>query len=262
VSLRDSAVQEELARLKPDLIVVAAYGLILPPEVLAIPAFACVNVHASLLPRWRGAAPVQRTILAGDTHTGVSIMRMEEGLDTGAYCAQTTVAVGSKNVSVLEDELAEAGGRLLLDVLLPIVDGGVQWTEQDRRAVTYADKVKKTELRLDPVASAEVNTRRIRASSASAPARLAVQDKAATALEAHVLSRKRAVDDYGALIAAPGQVDYVKRDGKRHLVFSCADDSYFELITVKPDGRQVMCAIDWANGFPQGWFTKGRPQWG
>ncbi len=108
-SLRDPATQRALAAYAPDVCVVAAYGLILPPDVLAIPHQGCVNVHASLLPRWRGAAPVQRAILAGDAVTGVSIMRMEEGLDSGPYCVVETVEVGEKNADEVTRELATRG---------------------------------------------------------------------------------------------------------------------------------------------------------
>ena len=110
-TLRDESEQAHLAAPEPDAVCVAAYGMILPPEVLAIPRYGCINVHASLLPAWRGAAPVERAILAGDTETGVCVMRMEEGLDTGAYCICRTASMEDKSAAALSDELANLGSH-------------------------------------------------------------------------------------------------------------------------------------------------------
>ena len=160
-SLRDPEVQRAFARLELDLAVVAAYGLILPAPILEAPRWGCVNVHASLLPRWRGAAPVQRAILAGDAATGVTIMAMEEGLDTGPMIASRAVAVGRKTAGELTAELAALGAELLQGVL-------EVWPEVDRRAqpesgVTYAAKIEKQEAKLDFTRPAAEVERRIRA---------------------------------------------------------------------------------------------------
>ena len=116
-TLRTEAVQQELAAFEPDVIVVAAYGAILPKEVLDIPRLGCFNVHASLLPRWRGAAPIERALLAGDEEVGVCIMAMEEGLDTGDYCISRSIEVRNQSAEALTAELAELGAQALLVAL-------------------------------------------------------------------------------------------------------------------------------------------------
>ena len=130
-TLRDEAVQRELAALAPDVVCVAAYGAILPKAVLDLPRHGCLNVHASLLPRWRGAAPIERAILAGDEETGVCVMRMEEGLDTGAYCVCRTTSVAGKSAADLTEELADLGSHALLTALVRVERGVDAWTEQD-----------------------------------------------------------------------------------------------------------------------------------
>ena len=155
---------EALASLAPDLMVVAAYGLILPPAVLAVPARGCVNVHGSLLPRWRGAAPVQRAIEAGDAVTGVSLMRMNAGLDSGPVYARSEVAVAARETGgSLHDTLAAAGGRLLRDHLGDILDGTLPAVDQDPEQVTYAAKLTRDEAPVDWNRPATEIARRIRA---------------------------------------------------------------------------------------------------
>ena len=117
-TLRDEAVQAELASFEPEAICVAAYGALLPREVLELPPHGCLNVHGSLLPRWRGAAPIERAILAGDPETGVSIMEMEEGLDTGPYCVQRSIPIAGLRSPVLSDVRAVLGVRALLTALV------------------------------------------------------------------------------------------------------------------------------------------------
>ncbi len=170
-TLRDFDEQAALRALAPEAIIVAAYGLILPREVLEIPPYGCINVHASLLPRWRGAAPVQRAILAGDQVTGVSIMRMEEGLDTGPFAAVARVAVDDLDAEALTHALAEAGTNALLDVLRQVEEGTAVWTPQDDSLATYAEKVGKPEVALQPEDPASVALRKVRASGPRAPAR-------------------------------------------------------------------------------------------
>ncbi len=161
VSLRDVGAQAEFAALGADVAVVAAYGLILPVAVLAAPRLGCLNVHGSLLPRWRGAAPVQRAILAGDVMTGVTIMQMERGLDTGPMLATVITPIGGKTAGALTGELAERGAALMVAVLadLPAYPPLVQPEE----GVTYAAKIEKAEARLDFTASAIAVERQIRA---------------------------------------------------------------------------------------------------
>ena len=155
---------ESLACLEPDLVVVVAYGLILPPAVLAIPARGCVNVHGSLLPRWRGAAPVQRAIEAGDALTGVSLMRMTAGLDDGPVFARSEVAIDGRDTgSSLHDKLATAGGKLLRDHLDGILEETLPAVDQDPEQVTYAAKLSPEEARIDWNRPAVEIARRIRA---------------------------------------------------------------------------------------------------
>ena len=141
---------DQLEAADADIFCVAAYGCILPDEVLHMAPLGIVNVHASLLPRWRGAAPIQRAILAGDEVAGVSIMRIGHGVDTGAYCAQASTSVAGKHAEALTMELAELGGKLLADTLPSLADGSAVWTEQDESLVTHAAKISKQEMRLDP----------------------------------------------------------------------------------------------------------------
>ena len=152
VSLKGADEQAEFAALGADIGVVAAYGLILPRPILAAPKLGCLNIHASLLPRWRGAAPVQRAILAGDEETGVTIMRMEAGLDTGPMLAVGRIAIDRKTAGELTAELAGIGAQLMFAVLddLP----GHPETPQPEDGVTYASKMEKHEARLDFTASA------------------------------------------------------------------------------------------------------------
>ncbi len=150
VSLKHPEVQAELAELAPDLMVVVAYGLLLPPAVLALPRRGCVNIHASLLPRWRGAAPIQRAILAGDEETGVSLMQMEAGLDTGPVLAWSRCPIGAQDTAaVLHDRLAEMGGRLLADNLDALLQGALTPEPQDDARATYAAKLVKAEAVID-----------------------------------------------------------------------------------------------------------------
>jgi methionyl-tRNA formyltransferase len=161
VSLRGAEEQAAFAALEADVAVVAAYGLILPQAVLAAPRLGCLNVHGSLLPRWRGAAPVQRAILAGDALTGVTIMQMERGLDTGPMLATVETPVAGKTAGELTTELAEKGAALMVAVLadLPSHPPVVQPEE----GVTYAHKIEKAESRLDFTRSAVDVERQVRA---------------------------------------------------------------------------------------------------
>ncbi|MBT5413088.1 MAG: methionyl-tRNA formyltransferase [Rhodospirillaceae bacterium] len=163
-SLCDEAEQAAFADLALDAAVVVAYGLILPKPILASPRLGCVNVHASLLPRWRGAAPIQRAILAGDRETGITIMRMEEGLDTGPMlAAQATPIEEEDTAGSLHDRLAEMGAALLVATLDRLAAGDTAQAAQDDALATYAAKIEKAEARIDWGASAEAIRRQVRA---------------------------------------------------------------------------------------------------
>lgn len=161
VSLRDPGAQQAFAALDLDAAIVAAYGLILPVPVLEAPAHGCLNVHASLLPRWRGAAPIQRAILAGDVETGVTIMRMEAGLDTGPMLLACRTPIDVKTAGELTDELARAGAELMVEALTRLT--ALAQTPQPDDGVTLAPKIRKEEARLDFSRSAAEVERQVRA---------------------------------------------------------------------------------------------------
>lgn len=231
-----SDVLDALRAAEAEIFCVAAYGCILPDEVLTMAPLGCVNVHASLLPRWRGAAPIQRSILEGDAETGVSIMRIGHGVDTGAYCVQASCAVPGKSADELTAELAELGGDLLVSTLPAIADGSAVWTEQDESLVTHAAKIAKAELRLDPAAGALENIRRVMASSNAAPARCVIAGKPVRVM------RAAAVDVASPSVAAGS---FTVKGGRVYM--GCADGS-LELISIKPDGKREMDAKSWAAG--------------
>ena len=161
LSLRQEDAQADFAALGLDVAIVAAYGLILPPAVLNAPIHGCLNVHGSLLPRWRGAAPVQRAILAGDATTGVMVMQMEAGLDTGPIRATTEIEIGDKTTGQLTQELAELGAELMVGTLADLE--AFPCVAQPEDGVTYATKIDKAETKLDFSVSAEAVERQIRA---------------------------------------------------------------------------------------------------
>jgi methionyl-tRNA formyltransferase len=163
-TLRESSAVEQLQRWSADVMVVAAYGLLLPPAILETPRLGCINIHASLLPRWRGAAPIQRAIAAGDTESGVTIMQMEAGLDTGPMLLARAVAIDARETGAsLHDRLASLGAQALLDALDAIAQGTATPLAQPAEGVTYAAKIRKEEAAIDWSRSAAELDRQIRA---------------------------------------------------------------------------------------------------
>lgn len=219
--------------LRPDVIAVAAYGAILPDALLGIAPLGCVNVHASLLPRWRGAAPIQRAILAGDPVAGVSIMRVVHDLDAGAYCAQASIPIDGKSTAVLTGELARLGAGELIAALDRLARGEAVWIEQDEALVTYAPKIEKSELFLDPADTARANRARVQASGDTAPARCRVGARGVRILAVRTSSEE----------LAAGEV--CVRSGRVYL--GCAEGS-LEVLEIKPDGKRAMAASAWASG--------------
>ncbi|MFD1767648.1 methionyl-tRNA formyltransferase [Sphingorhabdus buctiana] len=161
VSLKGAEEQVAFAALKADVAIVAAYGLLLPQAILDAPKYGCLNVHGSLLPRWRGAAPVQRAILAGDADTGVMVMQMEAGLDTGPVRATAVTPVDRKTAGELTEELAQLGAGLMVEVLADM--GRYPPVAQPEDGITYARKIEKSEARLDFSQSADAVERQVRA---------------------------------------------------------------------------------------------------
>nr|WP_312971703.1 methionyl-tRNA formyltransferase [Pseudomonas sp.] len=149
-SLKDAAAQAELAALEPDLLVVVAYGLILPQAVLDIPRFGCINSHASLLPRWRGAAPIQRAVQAGDAESGVTVMQMEAGLDTGPMLLKVRTPITAEDTGgSLHDRLAELGPPAVIEAIAGLASGTLMGEVQDDALANYAHKLNKDEARID-----------------------------------------------------------------------------------------------------------------
>jgi methionyl-tRNA formyltransferase len=162
VSLRDAPTQSVFQTHNADVAVVVAYGLILPPAILTAPALGCLNLHASLLPRWRGAAPIQRAIMAGDSETGVSVMRMEEGLDTGPVGLTKRVPIDqSATAGEVTETLAHVGAGLMADALAGLARGGLIFRAQGAEGATYARKIEKSETPIDWRADARVLRHRI-----------------------------------------------------------------------------------------------------
>lgn len=238
-TLRTPEIQERIAGFEPHLIAVTAYGAIIPDEVLAIPELGCVNVHASLLPRWRGAAPMQRALLAGDARVGYSIMKIGHDLDAGPWVVQRSIEPGEHTFPEVADRLSKMGGQSLVEVLEDWWDGHApDWNVQDPEMATYAEKLDKSELLLHPEAPAIDNARRVFASSDAAPARCVVAGRGVRVTQAHVPTAEEQAPSL-----APGQVGVV---GK-HLYLGCADGP-FEVIELKPDGKREMNAADFIAG--------------
>lgn len=149
-TLKSSDIQAQIATFKPDVMIVAAYGLLLPEEILRIPRYGCINIHASLLPRWRGAAPIQRALLEGDEETGISIMQMDQGLDTGAVLLKQALPIELHDTTTtLYDKLAYLGGKCIVKTLTLLEQGRLISTPQNEENACYAAKIRKTEAEID-----------------------------------------------------------------------------------------------------------------
>ncbi len=180
--LKDDAIKSKIKAMKPDVLVVAAYGLILPREILCAPRFGCINVHASVLPRWRGAAPIERAILAGDQTTGISIMQMEEGLDTGpVFASGSTDIVRGESVGGLEGRLAFMGSGLLNKTLGNLPGSKL---EQEEELATYASKLTNEDRKVDWSQSTDGIFRQIWALSERMPVTTEIDDRRIQILEA------------------------------------------------------------------------------
>jgi methionyl-tRNA formyltransferase len=230
-SLSGAEEQQAFAALDVDFAVVAAYGLILPPPILAAPRQFCVNVHASLLPRWRGAAPIQRAILAGDERTGVTIMRMDEGLDTGPMMAKWPANASGRTAGELSRELAGIGAWMMMAVIDRWPDVG-QWP-QPQEGVTYAPKVRKAEARLDfsrPAAEAE---RQVRAFN---PVPGAFFDHAGERIKIHAAEVEAAGGEPGTVL-------------DRRLAIACGEGALVPTRVQRP-GKAAMATEEMLRGFP------------
>ena len=227
---------ELLQATEHDVMVVAAYGLILPPAVLQIPRLGCLNIHASLLPRWRGAAPIHRAIEAGDAETGITIMQMDEGLDTGAMLLKETEQIHSDDTTAnLHDRLAAMGGRLIVEALQKLGQGALQPVPQPDAGITYAAKIAKDEAALDFRLPANVLLRRIRAFNPFPGASGNVSGLALKIWRAELSARQ----------GRPGEILDVGPSG---VVLACGEDSLLLTELQKPGGKRLPAA-EFLKGF-------------
>jgi methionyl-tRNA formyltransferase len=229
--LREPAEQEAFAALNADIAVVAAYGLILPQAILDASARGCVNVHASLLPRWRGAAPIQRAILAGDQVTGVTIMQMEAGLDTGPTLMRAELPIGRRNAGELTEDLAALGANLMVDYLADPANAPPE--PQPEEGVTYAAKIDKAETRIDWAAAAVQVERQVRAFAPTPGAWFGTNGERVKLLTAKIVDG----------VAQPGQV----LDGE--LTIACSEGALRPTL-VQRAGRGPMRPAELLRGFP------------
>jgi methionyl-tRNA formyltransferase len=234
-SLKDPSIAGELARIAPDVMVVAAYGLIVPRAILAVPRLGCINIHASLLPRWRGAAPIQRALLAGDVETGISIMQMEAGLDTGPVILQQAVTItGEDTAQTLHDQLGALGAQLIVQALERPLIGQAQ---DDSRA-TYAAKIQKGEAHINWSETADTIERKIRAFN---PVPGAV-----TSYEGGALKIWRA-DVTQTAAAAPGTVIKADTDG---IHVACGSGSALRVLELQRAGGKRLATARFLAGNP------------
>jgi methionyl-tRNA formyltransferase len=231
-SLKSAEEQAAFAALKLDAAVVVAYGLILPKPILVAPRLGCFNLHASLLPRWRGAAPIQRAIMAGDEETGVMVMRMDEGLDTGPVLMAKRVAIARKTYGQLHDGLAQLGAGLIGSALSALEHGIAQEKKQSNEGAVYANKITKEETRIDWKKSARELDCRVRALSPAPGAWFEAKGERIKVICAEPVASK----------GAPAEV-------VNELTIACGDGA-LKLLSVQRAGKAPMDADSFLRGFP------------
>lgn len=244
-SLRPAENQQLVADLEADVMVVVAYGLILPQTVLTMPRLGCINVHGSLLPRWRGAAPIQRALWAGDSETGVTIMQMDVGLDTGDMLHKLNCPITAQDTSAtLYDKLAQLGPQGLLETLSQLADGRAQPERQDDAQANYAEKLSKEEARLDWQLSAAQLERCIRAFNPWPVSYFLIEDQPVKVWQATVLPH--VAKQPGEILAAD-----------KHGIQVATAEGVLNLQLLQPAGKKAMSAQDLLNSRRE-WFTSGR----
>ncbi|WP_136413741.1 methionyl-tRNA formyltransferase [Herbaspirillum sp. ST 5-3] len=223
-----------------DVMVVAAYGLILPRSVLDIPKYGCINIHASLLPRWRGAAPIHRAIEAGDAESGVTIMQMEEGLDTGPMLSMERIPIDAEDTTAsLHDKLAELGAKMIVDAMRKLEQGALTAVPQPEEGVTYAAKIAKEEAALDLTQPAEVLWRRIRAFNPFPGAYATFNGVPVKFWRAELASADTS--------AVPGQV--LAANAQDGVLIACGSGALRVRELQKPGGKRLPAA-EFLKGFP------------
>ena len=236
LSLKTPDAANELRALAPDIMVVVAYGLLLPETVLNLPARGCINVHASLLPRWRGAAPIQRAIEAGDASTGITIMQMDKGLDTGDMIIQCETPIGpDETAGLLHDRLADLGAQALLEALALLERNAAHPVKQNEREATYARKLEKTEAQIDWSTDAQSLARRVRAFNPWPVAASQWQGKRLKILEAGVRPGP---------CKTPGTIHAKGTDS----IDVCTGDGLLAVTRLQLEGGKPMRAADFTNG--------------
>jgi len=237
-SLKPPGALETLRAIDADVMVVAAYGLILPLDVLKAFPNGCINIHASLLPRWRGAAPIQRALLAGDAQTGISIMRMDAGLDTGAVLTAAPIAIAPDDTAgTLHDRLAELGGRMIVDCLGKLADGPLEATPQDDNLATYAPKIGRAEAAIAWTNPAVVIERQVRAFDPFPGAHARFNGSPIK------IWRASAVE--GGIDAIPGTVLSATREG---VEVACGGNSMLRIRELQRAGGRRLAALDFLRG--------------
>ena len=243
-SLKPEENQQLVAELQADIMVVVAYGLILPKAVLDMPRLGCINVHGSLLPRWRGAAPIQRALWAGDSETGVTIMQMDVGLDTGDMLHKLSCPITTEDTSAsLYDKLAELGPQGMLDTLDLLASGKAQPEVQDEAQVSYAEKLSKEEARLDWSLSAAQLERCIRAFNPWPVSFFLIEDQPVKVWQACVLPHQN---------KQPGEIIHADKNG----IQIATADGVLNLLSLQPAGKKAMSAQDLLNSRRE-WFATG-----
>jgi len=246
----DAAAQAQLHALNPDLMVVVAYGLILPQAALDIPRHGCLNIHASLLPRWRGAAPIQRAILAGDTETGITIMRMDAGLDTGAMLLRESIGIGEHDTAAdLQDRLATLGARLIVEALRQIESGAPIETPQPAEGMTYAKKISKGEARLDWSRPALELERAVRAFNPAPVAWTEIDPGSASGTGAERLRVWAA----SAVVGSGGEPGLIVHTGDDGITVACGEGA-LRIARLQRAGGKVVNARDALRG----WDVRGK----
>lgn len=236
-----AAARDAIEAAQADVMVVAAYGLILPQWVLDSFRHGCLNIHASLLPRWRGAAPIHRAIEAGDPETGVTIMQMDAGLDTGAMLLIEKLPIDQRDTTAsLHDKLAELGGRMIVEALELAACGGLQPVPQPEAGVNYAHKIEKAEAAIDWAQSTDVIARRIRAFNPFPGAAAQLGDEVVKVWQSHIDSTAKSSD------AVPGQIMSVGADG----IAVATGDGVLRLTELQRAGGKRLPAADFLRGFP------------
>lgn len=249
LTLKDPGEAAALAAFEADLFIVVAYGLLLPPDVLAMPRFGCINGHASLLPRWRGAAPIQRAIAAGDGETGICAMLMEAGLDTGPVLARRTCAIGPADTAGdLHDRLAAINAELLADTVAALPDILERAEPQDHTAATYAAKITPAEAEIDWTQSADTIDRQIRAFT-PVPGAWFTGPKGRIRIRA---ARRRQDTAAGSGDRMPAKIvpgTYLGLDGDGGMRIATGGGEII-LVSLQPAGGRAMNARDFLNGTP------------